>query len=74
MKKYALILSLAIVLGFSTQGNADLINNGGGLIYDTDFNITWYDAPADARSWSAQMYWASNLSKGEVTGWRLPLL
>lgn len=72
MKKLAFILSLTMVLGVATLGNADLINNGGGLIYDTDLNITWYDAAPVQRSWSESVAWAGSLTLGGVTGWRLP--
>lgn len=74
MKKFAFILSITLVLGFSTFGNAILIDYGGGLIYDTDFNITWY-----ANALSPGRYgidyantWATGLNIGGVTGWRLP--
>jgi hypothetical protein len=29
------------VLGFAVTSNAELIDRGGGLIYDTDLNVTW---------------------------------
>lgn len=62
------------VLVFSAFANAALVNNGGGLIYDTDLNITWYDAPAIGKSWQEAMDWAANLTiGGTVAGsWRLP--
>lgn len=62
--------------------NAALIDRGGGLIYDTDRNITWlqdanyakssgYDVDgrlnlADAKAWAAQ------LEYGGHSNWRLP--
>ena len=57
--------------------HAELVNNGNGLIYDTDLDITWYDAPAVARNWTDAVTWAANLSVTDVngkniTGWRLP--
>jgi hypothetical protein len=65
---------LALMLGFSPVANATLINNGGGLIYDTDRDITWYDAPVELRSWDNSMTWAANLTVGNTTAgtWRLP--
>ena len=36
-------LVTALTLGLAPVAHAGLINNGGGLIYDTDLNITWYD-------------------------------
>ena len=75
-----LIFGLACVSATTTQ--AALVDRGGGLIYDTDFNITWladanyamtsgYD-PSGLMVWSQAMTWASNLSYGGYTDWRLP--
>lgn len=78
--------SLLLILSGTAQ--AVLIDRGGGLIYDTDRNITWladanyartsgYDA--DGRmTWSSATTWVSNLSYYDsvrnVTwdDWRLP--
>jgi hypothetical protein len=74
MKKAIFISVFLTVLGFSTIANAALVNNGNGLIYDTDLNITWYDAPAvnPQYTWNSAKTWASILTVGGVTGWRLP--
>lgn len=73
---------LIVVPGMSSVANAALIDRGGGLIYDTDLNITWladanfartsgYDA--DGRmTWQDAVTWADNLSYGGYTDWRLP--
>ncbi|MBA4418532.1 MAG: hypothetical protein C0392_11590 [Syntrophus sp. (in: bacteria)] len=71
-EKIVLVTLLAVVLGFSNLAHANLVDNGGGLIYDTDRNITWYDAPAVLRTWDGAMSWATGLNVGGVTGWRLP--
>lgn len=71
-----LTLALGLVAANSTQ--AALIDRGGGLIYDTDLNITWlqdanygagsiyYDnglSATDGRmSWGNAMAWAANLN------------
>lgn len=67
--------------------NAALIDRGGGLIYDTDLDLTWLaDANAargsafddgtnttDGRmSWASATAWAASLNVGGVSGWRLP--
>ena len=67
-------------------GHAALIDRGSGMIYDTGLNITlladanyamtqgynqFPDTPG-AMTWSTAMTWASNLSYGGYTGWRLP--
>jgi hypothetical protein len=88
MKKFAFILSISMLLGFTTLCNATLWNRGGGLIYDDVLDITWlqdanyaktsgYDADG-LMNWSAAMSWAANLtyydSVRNVTydDWRLP--
>ena len=77
MKKLFLFIILVSFLWFAALANATLINNGGGLIYDTDLNITWYDYTNTRGSWNKQMDWAASLSVTDVygnsyTGWRLP--
>lgn len=76
MRRFIFVAMIVAVLGISTFANAALVNNGGGLIYDTDLNITWYDAPAVLRNWNDSMTWAANLTvtvNGKnITGWRLP--
>ena len=85
MKKIFFIGMFLAVLGFSTIANATLVNNGGGLIYDSDLNITWYDVTYsvtqpyndttqyyDRNYWAPAVDWAAGLNAGGVTGWRLP--
>lgn len=64
----------------SGAAQAALIDRGGGLIYDTDLNVTWL-ANADVAgfvNWSTANAWAANLSYYDsvrnVTydDWRLP--
>lgn len=85
MKVFRLIIFnsvfLAMVMLFSMQAHADLYirgtdDLGNRLIYDSDFNITWYDYTRNYDYWDDQMAWASSLavnSGGNIlTGWRLP--
>jgi hypothetical protein len=74
MRKVVFVMFLATVLGFgfSTLAHADLIDNGGGLIYDTDLNVTWYDATYVSNDWADAVGWAASLKAGGVSGWRLP--
>jgi hypothetical protein len=72
MKRCFFAVLLSAVLGFSTCAHAYLQDNGGGLIYDTDLNITWYDYTKSKANWYDQVAWAGGLSAGGVTGWRLP--
>lgn len=81
-------LGVAATLAMTSAAQAALVDRGGGLIYDTDLNVTWladanyaktssYDA--DGRmSWGQATAWAANLSYYDsvrnVTydDWRLP--
>jgi hypothetical protein len=68
------------------NASATLIDRGGGLIYDTDLNITWlqdanyaktsaseYAYFGDGRmTWSGAVAWADNLVYGGYSDWRLP--
>lgn len=62
--------------------HAALMDRGGGMIYDTDLNITWlkdanyaktsgYDSDGQM-NWRAANAWASNLVYGGYSDWRLP--
>lgn len=81
-------LLIGLLLAFlNLSANAALIDRGGGLIYDTDLDLTWLaDANAaqgsafddgtdttDGRmSWASATAWAASLTVGGVSGWRLP--
>jgi hypothetical protein len=83
-----LFAALVLATGLSGAAQAALIDRGGGLIYDTDLDVTWlqdanyaktsgYDADG-MMTWSAATTWAANLtyydSIRNVTydDWRLP--
>lgn len=80
MKRLSLFMTLVAILGFATFSNATLINNGGGLVYDTDLDITWYIAAPVSEgtinngSWYTVTSWVDTLTLGatEVGSWRLP--
>ena len=77
-----LIISAIIgILCWSNIASATLINRGGGMIFDTDLNVTWlqdanyaktsgYDSDG-AMTWSETMSWAANLAYGGYSDWRL---
>jgi len=80
--RWAVSALFVVALGASSAANANLIDRGGGMIYDQDLNITWladanyaktsgYDADGQM-NWSQAMTWANNLSYGGYTDWRLP--
>jgi len=83
MNKPLKVLTLIAAMGVSGAANAALVSRlGGQAVYDTDLNVTWladanyartsgYDADG-LMTWSQAMTWASNLSYGGYTDWRLP--
>ena len=74
--KLRLLGAVCVVLfTFTTLStNAALVDNGGGLIYDTVLDITWAQPDAALRSWEVANTWASGLTLGGVSGWGLPAL
>lgn len=61
--------------GLTLPAYADLIDRGGGLIFDTDLNITWLqDANLSGQqmNWQKANDWANNLVFGGFDDWRLP--
>jgi hypothetical protein len=69
-----LAAALAIlVLCTVGAAQAALIDHGGGLIYDTVLNITWYDNPNyETHVYGDYVTWVDGLTVEGVTGWRLP--
>jgi len=57
----------------SIPSHAALVDNGGGLIYDTVLDITWAQ-PDARRSFDDANTWAAGLTLGGVSGWRLPYI
>jgi hypothetical protein len=83
MKRIFFLMTLmAMMYGLTLPAYATLIDRGGGLIYDTDLNITWlqdanYAATSGVNStgqmnWSDAVAWTSGLTFGGISGWRLP--
>jgi hypothetical protein len=67
------VTTCVLVAGFlCTAAGAALINNGNGLVYDTDLNVTWYDASHVAGTWAEAVDWTAGLTVEGVSGWRLP--
>ncbi len=67
------------ILSLSHNVGATLIDRGGGLIYDSDLNITWLQESHDFdMNWFQAKDWAKNLVYHDAarntdwTGWRLP--
>jgi len=79
---FVLAVMVLMIAGTSLQVHAALENRGtdslgNQLIYDTDFDITWYDYTNAANRWQNQMNWADALSitfgVNTYTDWRLPI-
>lgn len=81
MKRIAILPTILVMgIGLSAQAQASLVvrgtdTAGNQLIYDTDRNITWYDATVIA-PWPTAMGWAANLvvtyEAAPISDWRLP--
>lgn len=72
----------------SGAAQAALVDRGGGLIYDTDLNVTWlkdanyaqtsgYDADgqmtwSEATTWAAELSYYDSVRNVTYTDWRLP--
>lgn len=67
-------LCACVFIFTATSSNAALIDRGGGLIYDSDQDLTWsQDAGLSGfLNWDEATAWAENLLFGGVGGWRLP--
>jgi hypothetical protein len=77
---------VCLSLGIATA-HAALVDRGGGLIYESDRNITWlqnanagagsgyddgFSTSDGAMTWQSAVDWAANLSYGGYDDWRLP--
>lgn len=83
MKKYLSALLASAVIGLAAMpAEAALVNRGGGLIYDTDLNVTWlqdanyaktsgYSTDGLMTEYDAST-WAYDLVYGGYSDWRLP--
>jgi hypothetical protein len=82
MKRISVVIYLLVVLFLITPANAELIDRGFNLIYDTDLNITWLKDANYAKTsgydddgimtWDEAMKWAEHLVYESYDDWRLP--
>lgn len=73
-----------VTLAYASFAQAIFIDAGGGMVYDTELDVTWlkdanyamtsgYDADG-LMNWNDSVAWASSLTVGGVNGWRLPTM
>ena len=85
IKRTAIVALLASGLAMSSMAQASLVDNGNGLIYDSDLNITWlqdfsypktsgYSSDGRLLFLSGAEQWAAALKFDGLTGWRLPTI
>ena len=78
-------ITLSLALSVSVPGaNATLFDRGGGMIYDSDQDITWMQDANYTNTlgyedigllkWDAAVAWADQLSFGGYNDWRLPAI
>jgi len=79
MKRTSKALALLTVAGALGMGSltarAALFDRGGGMIYDSDLNVTWlqdWDMNGLMR-WDQVETWVSQLRVGGYSDWRLPI-
>ena len=68
------VLCASALAFMSTATHAALVDRGGGLIYDSDQDVTWLQNAGLSGSlkWGQAMTWAENLVFGGFDDWRLP--
>jgi len=70
-----LLIAVSLILGFTVSANAVLTDKGGGLIYDTDLDITWLQNANYAgvlMEPDVAIQWAADLVYQGYDDWRLP--
>ena len=79
---FKLLIPVLLVFCISFSAHALLLDRGGGLIYDTDLDVTWlqdlnyamtssYDTDG-LMDWDQANTWATELEFGGFDNWRLP--
>ncbi len=71
---YINMMCACIILATHTGANAELFDRGGGMIYDSDQNLTWMKNANVNGKMSVQnaTEWVDNLVYGGLDDWRLP--
>jgi hypothetical protein len=86
MKKVISLVAIIFVSSFSLVSHAAYLYRNGGMLYDSDRNVTWlmdlnYNCTSNPNctvqnagrmTWSGAQQFASNLVYQGISGWRLP--
>lgn len=64
--RWAVTALFIVVLGASSVANASLVDRGGGLIYDTDLNVTWQ---ANANLAATNTFGVSGIGTSGTMNW-----
>ena len=77
MKNLGISFALAVTLflGFTNPSNAELMDRGGGLVYDNVLDITWLqnaNTQGNTMTWVEADDWAANFVVNGYNDWRLP--
>ncbi len=70
-----LFRTAALIFMFCLTGTAfaeQCVDNGDGTVTDNDTGLMWQKATADPMDWDSAMSYASGLSLGGYSDWRLP--
>lgn len=78
MKNLVIYFALAVtlLLSFTNTANSELLDRGGGLVYDDILDITWLqnaNTPGGTMTWVEADDWAADLVFNGYNDWRLPL-
>lgn len=81
-KSIALVCGTVLAACAANGVHAALVDRGGGMIYDTDLDVTWLQDANRARTsgydadgkmnWHDAVAWAAGLDVGGYRDWRLP--
>ena len=66
---FTLFIALLILCGISASSEASLINRGGGMIYDTDLDITLMQELNSSWLLNAPGSWSTGNGSGGVMSW-----
>lgn len=69
------LVVVSLIFGLTVSANADLFDRGGGLIYDSDLDITWLQNANYAGgplSLGQAQQWVEDLEYQGYNDWRLP--